>query len=397
MTRSESRYGTYLAARAEAGLQRSLTDMRPLDARRIEVAGKPYVNFASNDYLALRYHPTILARARLWLDAFGAGSGASRLVSGNLEAFSIVEAKLARLKNKQAALILASGFQANGTVLPALLDAAVLGAEPLVFSDKLNHASMHFGCSAAGVRQRRYRHGDAGHLAELLKRTKSEGAPRFILTESVFSMDGDIAPLRELAELAENYAATLIVDDAHGTGVLGPEGAGLSGEADIVIGTASKALGSFGAYVACSARVRNYLINSCGGLIYSTALPPPVLGAIDAALDLLPSLGEARAAVARLSRRFRDGAHALEYETGGSETHIVPVIAGSAATAKSLSDNFKSAGYWVPAIRPPTVPKATARLRFAFTAAHTDQDVDNLLDVLAEAGPGSISGPLAAE
>ncbi len=397
MARSESRYGAYLAAQADAGLQRLLTDMRPLDARLIEVAGTTYVNFSSNDYLALRFHPAVTARAHLWLDAFGAGSGASRLVTGNLEAFSIIETKIAKLKKKEAALVMASGFQTNGAVLAALLDPKVLGARPLVFADKLNHASMHFGCAAAGIRQQRYRHRDVDHLAELLTKTKAEDVPRFILTESVFSMDGDVAPLDEIAALAKQYDATLIVDDAHGTGVLGEDGEGLSGGADIVIGTASKALGGFGAYVACSKRVRDYLINRCSGLIYSTALPPAVLGAMDAALDLLPSLQESRAAVARLSKSFRDGANGIGFDTGASETQIVPVIVGSAQAAQGLSKKLKQAGCWATAIRPPTVPKGTARLRFAFTAAHTDEDVEELLEVLKDAGPGSITRPLAAE
>ncbi len=397
MARSESRYGAYLAAQAEQGLQRSLIDMRPLDARLIEVAGQAYVNFSSNDYLALRFHPIVVARAKLWLDAFGAGTGASRLVTGNLTAFSVIEAKLAKLKQKEAALVMASGFQTNGAVLAALLDPSVLGAKPLVFADKLNHASMHFGCAAAGIRQQRYRHRDAGHLAELLKKSEGESGPRFILTESVFSMDGDMAPLGEIAALAKQCDATLIVDDAHGTGILGDEGEGLSGGADIVIGTASKALGGFGAFVACSKEVREYLINRCAGLIYSTALPPAALGAMDAALDLLPSLDESRATAARLSKRFRDGAHGIGFETGASETQIVPVIVGSAQSAQGLSKKLKEAGCWATAIRPPTVPKGTARLRFAFTAAHTDADVEELLEVLKDVGPGAVTRPLAAE
>ena len=202
---------------------------------------------------------------------------------------------------------MASGFQANAAVLAALFDKAVLGAEPLVFADRLNHASMHFGCKAAGVRELRYRHGDAAHLGELLTQYQGDSRPRFILTESVFSMDGDMAPLDDIARLARAHDACLIVDDAHATGILGEGGSGLSGGADIVIGTFSKALGSFGAYVACSATLRDYLINRCGGLIYSTALPPPVLGAIDAALDLIPAMDEDRAYVARLAASVSRG------------------------------------------------------------------------------------------
>ena len=203
---------------------------------------------------------------------------------------------------------MASGFQTNAAVLQALFDRSVLGAEPLVFADRLNHASMHFGCQAAGVRQIRYRHCDAAHLGELLSQYQADDRPKFILTESVFSMDGDVAPLAEIAALAREHGAFLIVDDAHATGILGEGGSGLSGDADIVIGTFSKALGGFGGFVACSETLRDYLVNRCGGIIYSTALPPPVLGAIDAALDLVPGMDEERAHVARLAERFRAGA-----------------------------------------------------------------------------------------
>src|SRR5581483_12207481 len=195
------------------------------------------------------------------------------LVTGNLDLFTGIEGKVAKLKGKQAALVMASGFQANAAILAALFDRTVLGAEPLVFADRLNHASMHFGCKAAGIREHRYRHGDAAHLTELLSQNQHDNRPKFILTESVFSMDGDIAPLTEIAGLARAHGACLIVDDAHATGILGEGGRGLSEGADIVIGTFSKALGSFGAYVACSAAMREFLVNRCGGLVYSTALP----------------------------------------------------------------------------------------------------------------------------
>ena len=278
----------------------------------IGAEGRSYINFASNDYLALRFNQALIARAVEWAETYGVGSGASRLVTGNLDLFAPIEAKVAKLKGKPAALVMASGFQTNAAVLQALFDKAVLGAEPLVFADRLNHASMHFGCQAAGVRQLRYRHCDAAHLAELLSQYQGDERPRFILTESVFSMDGDVAPLADIARLAREHDACLIVDDAHATGILGRGGSGLSGDADIVIGTFSKALGSFGGYVACTETMRDYLINRCGGIIYSTALPPPVLGAIDAALDLVPGMDEERAlcraprrAVSRRRQRHR--------------------------------------------------------------------------------------------
>jgi 8-amino-7-oxononanoate synthase len=252
---------------------------------------------------------------------------------------------------------------------------------------------MHFGCKAAGVRQIRYRHGDAGHLAELLTQHQSNSVPKFILTESVFSMDGDVAPVPEIARLARAHDAMLIVDDAHATGILGEGGCGLSGAADIVIGTFSKALGSFGAYVACSEGMRDYLVNRCSGLIYSTALPPPVRGAMDAALDLLPGLEDARAHVAGLAARFRGKAAALGYDTGASSTQIVPVIAGTAEAALQLSARLREAGFWATAIRPPTVPQGGARVRLAFTAAHTDADIDGLCVAIAQ---GARSAPKAA-
>jgi 8-amino-7-oxononanoate synthase len=380
MAKSERRYAAYLDARTREGLRRGMIEANAIDARTLRVAGQTYVNLASNDYLALRFHPGLIERARDWAEAYGVGSVASRLVTGNLDVFAGLEAKIAALKGKPASLILASGFQANASVLQALLDHTVLGAEPLVFTDRLNHASMHFGCAAAGVTQRRYRHGDAGQLAKLLVQYQGDDRPKFILTESVFSMDGDMAPIAQIGDLALAHDAFLIVDDAHATGILGEGGRGLSGDADVVVGTFSKALGSFGAYVACSATMRDYLVNRCGGLIYSTALPPPVLGAIDAALDLVPAMEAERAHVAALAARFRDGARCLGYNTGASSTQIVPVIVGSAEAALATSERLRHAGYWATAIRPPTVPPGMARLRLAFNASHQARDVDRLLE-----------------
>jgi 8-amino-7-oxononanoate synthase len=394
MVGSESRYQDFLDRLGQDRLRRELTAVAAGDARNFRVDGRTYVNFASNDYLALRFHEALVARAREWAELHGVGSGASRLVTGNLDLFAPIEAKVARLKDKPAALLMASGFQANTAILQALFDRRVLGAEPLVFADRLNHASMHFGCKAAGVRQIRYRHGDAGHLAELLTQYQSDSSPKFILTESVFSMDGDVAPVPEIARLARVYDAMLIVDDAHATGILGEGGRGLSGEADIVIGTFSKALGSFGAYVACSEGMRDYLVNRCSGLIYSTALPPPVLGAMDAALDLVSDLEGARAHVAGLAARFREEAGVLGYDTAASSTQIVPVIAGTAEAALQLSARFRQAGIWATAIRPPTVPQGGARVRLAFTAAHTEADIDGLCVALrhgAHSAPKSVS------
>ncbi len=386
MAASESRYKAFLGARDREGLRRSLLAVAARDARIIGAEGRSYINFSSNDYLGLRFNEALIGRAMNWAETYGVGSGASRLVTGNLDLFAPIEAKVARLKARETALIMASGFQTNAAALQALFDRNVLGAEPLVFADRLNHASMHFGCQAAGVRQLRYHHCDAAHLSELLSQYRGDARPKFILTESVFSMDGDVAPLAEIARLAREHDAVLIVDDAHATGILGEGGSGLSGDADIVIGTFSKALGSFGGYVASSETVRDYLVNRCGGVIYSTALPPPVLGAIDAALDLVPGMNAERAHVANLAERFRAGASAIGLDTGVSVTQIVPLILGTPGAAIAMSERLKRSGLWATSIRPPTVPAGTARLRLAFTAAHEDGDVDRLLDVLTGEG-----------
>ena len=385
MDGSESCYRAWLEARATSGLLRELRGAAHDAPGFVSYGGASYVNFSSSDYLGLSRHPLVIERAGEWARLYGAGAGASRLVTGNLDLFAGIEARIAQIKNKPAALVMGSGFQTNAAVLEALFDKKALDAEPIIFADQLIHASMHFGCWAAGARQHRYDHCDMEHLVSLLAQHGQESGPKFILTESMFSMDGDVAPMAGLTALAEKFNAMLICDDAHATGVLGAGGAGLSGAADMVIGTFSKALGSYGAYVACSETLRDYLVNRCPGLIYSAALPPPVLGAIDASLELVPGLDAERAHVQALAARFRDGARGLGYDTGTSSTQIVPLIVGRSQDALDLSDQFKKAGFWVTAIRPPTVREGTARLRLTFCAAHTPTQVDALLDTLAGA------------
>lgn len=384
MNRTERAYSAHVAARHRDGLFRELRQFAAPDARHVVINNERYVNFCSNNYLGLTHHPALIERSRTWAERYGAGSGASRLVTGNLMLFHAIETKIAALKQKPAALVLASGYQANASVLQALLDRRILGAEPLVFADRLIHASMHLGCRAAGVRQIRYDHLDLGHLKTLLDQNRGGDQPRFILTESVFSMDGDVAPIGEITALAAEYECTVICDDAHATGILGKGGCGLAGDADIIIGTFSKALGGFGAFVACSETVRDYLVNCCGGLIYSTALPPSVLGAIDAALDLLSGLDAERALVTRHAETFRAELRTLGMNTGDSTTQIVPVILGPAGATVALSGRLREAGFWSAPIRPPTVPSNTARLRITFTAAHSDEDVRKLIAALRE-------------
>ncbi len=346
--------------------------------------GRTLLDVSANDYLGLSHHPDLIARASAHAARWGAGAAASRLVGGNLPPAGEIETRLAAGKQMGAALLFASGAQANMTLLPALFDVNVLGAKPLVYADRLNHASLIQGCLAAGVRQIRFRHNDLAHLAALLARDADQDRPRFIITETVFSMDGDSPDLPALAELAARYGAFLYLDEAHATGLFGPGGFGLAHGLPntLAMGTFSKGLGGFGAYAACSAALREYLINRCGGVIYSTALPPAVLGAMEAALDLLPGLDEARAHVLELAADFRARLNAAGLDTGRSSTQIVPLILGDEARALALSAALAKAGYYAVAIRPPTVPLGTSRIRFAFSARHRAEDVAALAETV---------------
>ncbi|MGH1352234.1 MAG: aminotransferase class I/II-fold pyridoxal phosphate-dependent enzyme [Methyloligellaceae bacterium] len=383
MSLQESPYIEYIAQRKRDDLTRSLVNCEHPGPGRISIDGREYANFSTNDYLGLAHHPVVIERVKEWADKYGAGSESSRLVTGNITPFHRVEQKIAKLKGAESALIFPSGFQANASILQALLNKQILGAAPLVFADRLNHASMHFGCAAAGARQIRYRHLDMDHLSQLLEKHKDNKAPKFFLTESVFSMDGDIAPMDVICDLARRYNCLTICDDAHATGILGENGKGLSGDADIVVGTFSKAMGSIGAYVTSSNVIRDFLIHASTGLIYSTALPPMVLGAVDAALDLLPELDKEREKVTSLAKSFRKKVKALGFDTGGSASQIVPVMAGESEKALLFSDRLKESGYWATAIRPPTVPKGTARLRFTFCPAHDQRDIDGVVEVIS--------------
>ena len=387
--RLDDRLAPYLQELKRRGGDRTLAPGTPESAARIIRAGRRLVNFSSNDYLDLAHHPELISRSREWTERWGAGSGASRLVTGTLEVHQAVEEKLARLKGTEAALIFNSGYQANAAVLPVLLDKGMLGGEPKVFTDRLIHASLHHGCGAA--RQIRFRHNDLVHLGSLLDKHAGPDSRPFIITESVFSMDGDRAELAALCDLAERRGAFLYVDEAHATGVLGPKGMGLSGHVpgriDLIMGTFSKALGGFGAYIACSAPMRDYLVNRCAGFIYSTALPPGVLGAMDAALDLVPGMDAERARLHAHADALREALARAGISAAGSTTQIVPAVIGGTQAALAASRRLEEHGILGVAIRPPTVAEGTSRLRFAMTSAHTDEDIQALAALIPEIAP----------
>ena len=350
-------------------------------SRFITVDDKHYINLSSNDYLGLSCHPLLSKRAGEWAQKYGTGSGSSRLVTGNLSLFGKIEKKIAALKKKPAALVMGSGFQSNASIIQALLDISVLKQKPLVFSDRLNHASIHFGCAAAGVRQIRYRHCDMYHLKKLLEKYSLSNQPKFIITESIFSMDGDLAPLEKIYKLAKQYNAIIIIDDAHSIGKNGFLG-NFQDQPCIIIGTFSKAFGSYGSYVAADHTIIEFLKNHCKGLIYSTALPPPILGSIDAALDLMQDLDNERQQLNLLSDILRDGLTKQGMDIAGSTSHIIPLITGDNHKAIQLSNALKDNHFWVTAIRPPTVPKNSARIRFSLSASLTERDIEELLKIL---------------
>ncbi len=350
--------------------------------RLVLADGRSLIDASSNDYLGLSQHPALKARAIEWVQRFGAGARAARLVTGTLEAVSELEARLATFKGTEAALIFNSGYQANAAVLPALFELAG-GRDALVFADRLNHASLHAGCAAAGVKQIRFHHNDFAHLEELLAQ-HANGKPCFIVTETVFSMDGDRADVRALDAIARRHNAVLYLDEAHATGVLGPGGGGLGIHAPgaVVMGTLGKAFGSAGAYIAGSKPLINFLVNRCAGFVYSTAPAPAACGAVDAALDLIPTMDAERALLAARGNRLRQRLAELDIATLASSTQIVPAILGSEARALAAQKTLEERGILAIAIRPPTVPEGASRLRFALSSAHGEADFDLLLDAV---------------
>lgn len=379
----ERRIKSFLKKRQEEDLLRSLTSSIPLKGGRIRVGGSEYINFSSNDYLGLSLHPEILLAAKKALN-FSFGSSASRLMTGSNPLNQALEEKVARFKEKEASLVFNSGYQANLGIISALCSRGTY-----VFSDKLNHASIVDGVRLSGAKHFRFRHNDANHLEELLKRERGKAKDAFIVTETVFSMDGDIAPLEEIVKLKKEHNAILMVDEAHATGIFGKTGSGiaeeknLSSEIDIIMGTFGKALGGFGAYVACSREIRDYLINACRSFIYSTALPPAVLASNLKALEIIKKEPERRRTLLKNAGLFRGALKEKGFKTKGS-SQIVPVIVGENKKAVSFSEHLKRKGYWTMPVRPPTVPEGEARLRISLTYDHDTGQLEKFIESMAD-------------
>ncbi len=353
-----------------------------LPGGKVRLDGQVLLNLSSNDYLGLAQDPRLIKAAQTAAARWGAGAGASRLVVGHLALHEAVEARLAAFKGTQAAVIFSTGYMANLGVISALV-----GAGDAVYCDKLNHASIYDGIKLSGANLLRFPHRDLNRLEDLLQQSQGHRR-RLIITDSVFSVDGDLAPLAELVALKERFGAALMIDEAHATGVLGERGAGLA-EAlglteriEVHLGTFSKALGSLGGYVAGDRRLIDYLHNRARSFIYSTALAPPVLGAIEAALEIVVREPERRAYLREESEKFRRGLESAGLDTLGSETQIVPVLVGNNGRTLEFAARLRSQGLMAVALRPPTVPPGRARVRFSLSAAHSPEDLRRALETI---------------
>ena len=368
---------------AKEGRLRQLPAINNARNKYLQLGGKTLLNLASNDYLGLSSSPILARAARVALEEYGTSSGASRLVTGNNSLYSALEMELAACKGQEAALVFTSGFTANLALMASLAD-----RHTLVFSDRLNHASILDGITLSGARQIRYRHNDLDHLAELLNR--HHACPyKLIVTDSVFSMDGDLADLQRLVELKHQHDCLLVIDEAHATGIFG-QGRGLAHELgvaqeiDLQMGTFSKALGSFGGYVAGSRSLIDYLINTGRSLIYTTGLPPATLAANLAALRLIQEDPAPGLHLRDLARQLCEHLQEQGFATAGSCSQIVPVVIGTNTRVLQLQQRLITAGIYVGAIRPPTVPQGTARLRIALRADLSEEEFNRLTTTLLE-------------
>jgi glycine C-acetyltransferase len=358
----------------ERGLYRQLRLIEGPQGTSVTLDGRPVLLLCSNNYLGLADRSEVREAAAEAALRWGAGSGASRLISGNMEPHRQLEERLAAFKGYESALLFGSGYLANTGVI-----AALAGKGEVVFSDELNHASIVDGCRLSRAETFVYRHGDLEHLAWALYHQR--GKPALIVTDGVFSMDGDVAPLPELLELARRHGARLMVDEAHATGAVGPGGrgsvsaAGLSGEVDVVVGTLGKALGSYGAYVCADEETVDFLVNTARPFIFSTAPPPPAVGAALAALELLEGEPELVGKLQANARTLRAALAAEGLGVGISQSQVVPIQVGQAEAAMDLCEEALRRRVFAQGIRPPTVPEGSCRLRCTVMATHEPEEL----------------------
>jgi 8-amino-7-oxononanoate synthase len=373
-----------LDARASAGLTRRRRLLQSAQSAQIRCDGQSVLSFCSNDYLGLANHPVLIAAVKTSVDALGVGSGASHLITGHHQSHEQLEEALADFVGLPSALLFSTGYMANLGVISALV-----GRDDAVFADKLNHASLNDAAVLSRAELHRYAHNDMAALEKLLR--ASTAKRKLVVVDAVFSMDGDVAPVRELVALCERYDAYLLLDDAHGFGVLGRQGRGVLDHTGvrspriIYMATLGKAAGVAGAFVAGEAVLTDYLIQQCRTYIYTTASPAMLSSGLLAALQVMQEDAARHTHLHALIQRFKSNLVLRRWQLMPSDTAIQPVLVGSNEEALQLSEHLLTLGMLVPAIRPPTVPKGTARLRVSLSAAHSEADVMRLVDALQQA------------
>ncbi len=383
---TSSKFQTALTTLADRSLLRHLRSLGSATGPTVRCEGRQIILLSSNNYLGLATHSDLIEAAVRATEQYGVGSGASRLVSGTLPPHDQLERALADFHGTESALLFGAGYLANLGIIPSLIEQG-----GLILADRLCHASMIDGCKLSRADFRVFHHRDITHVESLLKRRAST-RPTLIVTEGVFSMDGDLASLPELADLAERYDAILYVDDAHGTGVMGRTGRGTLEHFDLAqripfhIGTLSKALGGHGAYVVGSKALTDYLVNKARPFIFTTAPAPATAAAASAALAVIQREPERRARLWSNRQRLVHGLHTLGFRTTQTESPIVPILVGDAAVASTFAEQLLVHGVYAPAIRPPTVPEGTSRIRLTVTSEHTSDQIDEALRGLALAG-----------
>ena len=370
----------------KTGLYRTLRDVKGPQSATMVIDGRNVLQFSSNDYLGLANHPHLKAAAQEAIENFGSGSGASRLVSGNLELNDKLEKKIADLKGQESGLLFSTGYMANLGIIHA-----IVGEGDAIFSDQLNHASIVDACRMSKADTKVYPHKDMEALEEVLRQS-GRYKQKLLVTDGVFSMDGDIAPLPDLVNLADRHGCMLMVDDAHATGVLGTNGGGtgehfgLEDKIDISMGTFGKALGGFGAFAAGDHTLCLFLINRARSLMFTTGLPPAVIASALAALEVLEAEPALREKLRANTRFFRQGIEKLPFTTIKSETPIVPLLIGDADLTMRMGEMLFEKGFFMHGIRPPAVPLGSSRLRITIMATHTEEQLEDALNALGEVG-----------
>ncbi len=364
----------------------TIRKLRPASSRKagiIRFGEKEYIDFSSNDYLGLSSHPKLIEAAKAAAETYGVSASASRLLSGDLEIYHRLEENIAEFKSKESALVFNSGYQANVGILSALY-----GEGDAIFSDKLNHASIVDGLILSGAKFFRFKHNDTGHLESLLEKERAKFKKALIITETIFSMDGDRPDLKALVGLKEKFDCAIMVDEAHATGIFGQNGSGvveeegLADKIDLIMGTFGKALGSFGAYLAASADIIEYMVNKCRSFIYSTALPPVTIACNLAAIEIIKDEPRRREKLLKSADFFRNALKEKGFNITGS-SQIIPIVIGENDATVQMAEALQRKGYWVLPIRPPTVPQGEARLRFSLSFDHGKDVLERLIDDIA--------------